>query len=97
MIFRYNLGIMSSQSSQVQLKISLSQQLNDLLQSKASRLGIPVTQFVKHMIIKEVEDEKHPTFEMSERTEKIAKKALEDYKKGKAVNASDFFEQLNES
>ena len=44
-------------TQQIQLKISLSDQLNDLLQSKAARLGIPVTQFVKHLIIKDVETE----------------------------------------
>ena len=70
-------------SQQVQLKISLSDQLNGLLQSKAARLGIPVTQFVKHLIIKEVQTEEYPTFRMSKRTEKRARKALEDYKKGK--------------
>lgn len=84
-------------TQQVQLKISLSDQLNDLLQSKAQRLGIPVTQFVKHLIIKEVETEEYPTFPMSKRTELRARKALEDYKQGKAVDATDFFKKLNES
>lgn len=63
-------------TAQVQLKISLSQQLNGLLQSKALRLGLPVTQFVKHLIVKDVEDEEYPTFQMSERTEKRLKEAL---------------------
>lgn len=83
-------------TAQVQLKVSLSQQLNDLLQSKAIRLGLPVTQFVKHLIIKEVEEE-YPTFQMSERTERNVKKATEDYKKGKSVkveNISEFFKNL---
>lgn len=84
-------------TQQVQLKISLSDQLNDLLQSKAARLGIPVTQFVKHLIIKEVETEDYPTFPMSKRTELRAKKALEDYKQGKAIIVDDigkFFDEL---
>jgi len=46
------------QTTQVQLKISLSEQLNDLLLGKAQRLGIPLTQYVKHIIVKEVEKEK---------------------------------------
>lgn len=82
-------------TQQTQLKISLSDQLNDLLQSKASRLGIPVTQFVKHLIIKEVETEGYPTFKMSERTEKRANEAMEQIEK--AVSVSDvtkFFEEL---
>ena len=37
---------------------------------------MPVTQFVKHLIIKEVEDEQYPIFQMSDRTEKRLKEAL---------------------
>lgn len=85
---------MNIQSSQVQLKISLSKQLSDLLESKAVRLGVPVTQFVKHLILKEIENEEYPTFIASERVERNTKKALEKY--DKAVDASDFFRTLNE-
>lgn len=85
---------MSIQSSQIQLKISLSEQLNDLLESKAARLGVPVTQLVKHLILKEVENEEYPTFVASEQLERNTKKALEEY--NKAVDASDFFQTLNE-
>ena len=82
------------QSAQIQLKISLSEQLNDLLRSKAARLGLPVTQFVKHLIVEEVKEEEYPSFQMSERTEKRAKKAMKDYEEGKVVDASLFFKQL---
>ena len=87
---------MNTQSAQIQLKISLSEQLNDLLESKAARLGVPVTQFVKHIILKEVEEE-YPTFAMSERTEKRARQALKEYAKGKAGIIDDidtFFKKL---
>lgn len=80
-------------SQQIQLKISLSDQLNDLLQSKAARLGIPVTQFVKHLIIKEVETEEYPVFKASERTEKRAQEAIRQI--DRAVDAKDFFKQLH--
>jgi antitoxin component of RelBE/YafQ-DinJ toxin-antitoxin module len=86
---------MNIQSSQIQLKISLSEQLNDLLESKASNLGVPVTQLVKHLILKEVENEQYPTFVASESVERNTKKALEEYEK--AVFTSDFFKTLNES
>lgn len=86
---------MNTQSPQIQLKISLSEQLNELLQSRAARFGLPITQFVKHLIIKEVENEQYPTFQASEWLEKKTEKALKEY--GKAINASDFFKQLNES
>lgn len=84
-------------TTQIQLKLSLSEQLNDLLKSKAARLGVPVTQFVKHLIVEEVKKEEYPTYQMSERTEKIVEKAMDDYKKGKAIEVTDihkFFDEL---
>lgn len=84
-------------TTQIQLKVSLSQQLSDLLRSKAFRFGVPVTQFVKHIIMKEVEDEDYPVFQMSERTEQKIKEAMEDYSTGKSVkidDISEFFKNL---
>ena len=72
---------------QVQLKISLSEQLKDLLESKAAKLGVPITQFVKHLIIKEVEDVEYPTFQMSKRSEKRLKEAMKQ--KDLAVKIDD--------
>ena len=85
---------MNTQSSQIQLKISLSEQLNDCLESKAARLGVPVTQFVKHLILREVEHEDYPIFQASEQVEKTTQDALKQI--DKAVDASDFFQTLNE-
>lgn len=82
-------------TAQVQLKVSLSQQLNDLLQSKAIRLGVPTTQFVKHLIIKEVENEEYPAFEASERTIRKAKKAMKEIDKSVIVNdVHKFFQEM---
>ncbi len=86
---------MSTSTTQIQLKVSLSEQLNSLLQSKASRLGLPVTQFVKHLIIKEVGDVDYPIFEMSERTEKKIEQALHNIDKATEVDdISDLFKTL---
>ncbi|QQG44124.1 MAG: hypothetical protein HYW86_04675 [Candidatus Roizmanbacteria bacterium] len=83
------------QTSQVQLKISLSEQLNDLLKGKAQRLGVPVTQLVKHIIIKEVENERFPTFIVSSKTEKKAEKALREIDQSEIVdNVEDYFNNL---
>lgn len=84
---------MNTPTPQVQLKISLSEQLNNLLSSRAARLGVPVTQFVKHLIVKEVAEEEYPTFEMSKRSEQNLKKAI--IQRDKAVSAKDFFKRLN--
>lgn len=86
---------MNTSSSQIQLKISLSEELNQLLQSKAARFGVPVSQFVKYLILKEVEDEQYPVFQASEKTEKRTQEAMQQL--NKAIYASDFFQKLNES
>jgi hypothetical protein len=73
---------------QVQVKISLSPKLGSLLQERAQDVGVPVTQFVKHLIVKEVEE--YPTFKASEWLEKKTKKALRE--RDKAVQVKDIHE-----
>ncbi|MBI2338613.1 hypothetical protein HYU95_05535 [Candidatus Daviesbacteria bacterium] len=86
---------MNIATSQIQLKISLSEQLSDLLQSKAARLGVPVTQFVKHLIMKEVENEAVPVFEASDWLEHKTGKALKEIKKAVEVkDVHQFFQNL---
>lgn len=80
---------------QIQLKISLSQKLDELLNHKATQLGIPKTQFVKFIIIKEIEKESTPVFTVSETTQKRAQKALREIDKAIVVdNVADFFAKL---
>jgi antitoxin component of RelBE/YafQ-DinJ toxin-antitoxin module len=52
-------------TGQIQLRLTLTEQLYEFLQAKAARLGLPVTQVVKHMIIKEAEKEEFPVFPAS--------------------------------
>lgn len=81
--------------SQIQLKVSLSEQLSDLLKSKAQRLGVPVTQLVKHIIIKEVERDQFPTFAVSSSTEEKAEKALKELNQSEFVdNVEEYFDKL---
>lgn len=84
---------MSTTTTQIQLKLSLSQELNALLKEKAKSLGLPVTQFVKHLIVKEVEP-KYPVYQASERLEKISKQAMKDI--DKAVVVTDVKKFLDE-
>lgn len=79
-------------SSPAQLKINLSEELQSLLQAKASKFGVPLTQYVKHIIMKDVEDQEYPVFKASEETEKAAEQALKEL--DKSVEAKDFFKQL---
>ncbi len=83
-------------NSPIQLKVNLTPELQDLLQSKASKFGVPLTQYVKYVLIKDVEDEDYPVYRASEETEQAAQKALEEL--DKAVDSDVFFKKLhNES
>ena len=77
----------------IQLKINLTPQLQDLLESKASKFGVPLTQYVKHVLMKDVESEDYPVFKASAETEQAAKLALDELEK--SVDAKEFFKQLH--
>ena len=84
-------------SQQVQIKLTIPQELKEFLDTKAMRLGLPVASYVRHLIIRDVEDLEYPVYKMSKRLEKIAKQAEKDYKAGKAIEIKDidkFFEEL---
>lgn len=80
-------------NSATKLKINLPEELKELLDSKASKFGVPLTQYVKHVLMKDVEDQEYPVFKASEETEKAAKKALEQL--DKAVDSDDFYMKLH--
>lgn len=77
----------------IQLKINLTKELQELLESKASKFGIPLTQYVKHVLMKDVENEEYPVFRASEETEKAAEEALEQL--DKALDSKTFFKMLH--
>lgn len=77
----------------IHLKINLTSELQELLKSKASKFGIPLTQYVKHVLIKDVENVEFPVFKASEETEKAAREALENL--DDAVDAKNFFRSLH--
>lgn len=80
-------------NSPIQLKVNLTPELQDLLQSKASKFGVPLTQYVKHVLIKDVENEDYPIYRASEETEKAAQKALDEL--DKAIDSDVFFKTLH--
>ena len=77
----------------IQLKINMTEELQYLLKSKASKFGVPLTQYVKHVLMKDVEDQEYPVFKAYSETEKEAKEALEEL--DKAVDAKSFFQKLH--
>lgn len=80
--------------NQTQIKISVSEQLNELLKNKATRLGVPVTQLIKYIIIKDIEDET-PVFNASSQLEKISEKAIKELDSSIVVDdIDDFFNKI---
>lgn len=85
-------------TQQAQIKLNLPLALKDFLESKAQRFGVPIAAYVKHLIIKDVEDMQYPEFELSERSEKALQQALKN--KDKAITISnreelgEFFKNL---
>lgn len=82
---------------QAQIKINLSKTMKDYLDSKANKFGMPLAGYLKHLILKDIEDMDYPAYQASEESEKAYKKAMDEYEAGetKKINNPDkFFEEL---
>ena len=81
-------------SQSVQIKVTLPLQLQQFLQSKASKFGMSVSSYLKHLALNDVADMDMPTFPMSKKMEKLAEEALEEYRQGKTIKISNIDQYL---
>lgn len=65
-------------TQQAQIKLNLPLALKEYLESKANRFGMPLAGYIKHLVLKDVEDMDYPVFEASDRTIRKAKEALKN-------------------
>ncbi|KKQ92518.1 MAG: hypothetical protein UU16_C0004G0026 [Candidatus Woesebacteria bacterium GW2011_GWA2_40_7] len=72
-----------SNTQATQVKITLPDELYLHLRSRAERFGLNLAAYIRNLIINDVKGVDIPVFKMSEEREKIALKALKDYKSGK--------------
>lgn len=80
--------------NQQQIKISLSPQLKNLVRNRAKQFGIPVTQFVKFLIINDLKNMTNiPIFTPSKRTQKKADSAIKNI--NESILANDKISRLN--
>ena len=82
-------------TQQTQIKLNLPLSLKEYLESKASKFGIPLSSYIRHLILKDIEDMDYPTYVASDKTIRAYKKALRE--KDKAIEVKDidkFFENL---
>ncbi len=68
------------QPVQEQIKVSVSRELKSLVKSRAQNIGVPVTQYVKNLIINDV---KTPSYQVNEDSEKRIGQSLQDLKEGR--------------
>jgi predicted DNA-binding protein len=84
-------------TTQAQIKINIPATMKEYLDSKAEKFGMPIAGYIKHLILKDIEDMDYPIFQASEETEKAYNKAIEEHSNGKTVkvkNIDTFFEDL---
>ena len=71
---------------QSQIKVNLPLALKEYLESKAQKFGMPLASYVKHLILKDVENMEYPVFEMSKKSEKSLSDALRNKNKAAVIN-----------
>lgn len=71
-------------TQQAQIKITLPLALKGFLESKAQKFGLPIASYVRHLIVRDVEDMEYPVFEASDSTIKAYKKSMKE--KDKAIS-----------
>lgn len=84
-------------TSQTQIKVNIPVSMHDYLASKASKFGMPVAGYIKHLILKDIEDMDYPIYRASEETEKAYKKAIKENESGETIKVKDidtFFEKF---
>ncbi len=82
-------------TQQEQVKLNLPIALKGYLESKAGRFGMTLAGYLKHLILKDVEDMEYPIYQVSERTTKKAVRALKTKKKSIVVkDINRFFKNL---
>lgn len=84
-------------TEQTQVKLNLPRALKEFAESKASKFGMPLTAYIKHLILRDVEKMEYPVFKASKRTEEAYKDALKAEKEGKLIkvnNVKKFFDEL---
>lgn len=87
------MGLMKTVTTQI--KITLPPALKKYVQNRARRFDLPLAGYLKHLILKDIEQTEFPLFTPSARTQRKIKWALENLNKFERVeNLKGFFEAL---
>lgn len=83
-------------TKQIQVKFNLPIELKKVVDKEAKKYGMTIAAFFRHILVDRIEkNEKYKTYYASEKLEKIAKEAMDNYDKSiKVENIKDFFDKL---
>jgi hypothetical protein len=87
-------NILSMVTAQTQIKINLPVSLKKHLETRAQRFGMPLAGYIRHLILKDVDQTDYPVYKASNRTEKAAQKAIKEI--NKSVGLDELFKRLDE-
>lgn len=83
-------------TEQTQVKVNIPHPLKEYLESRASKFGMPLAGYIRHLILKDVSEMDYPVYQASDYTEKAYEKAKEEEKSGKLVKVEDLEKFLND-
>jgi predicted DNA-binding protein len=83
-------------TEQSQVKVNLPQPLKEYLESRASKFGMPLSGYIKHLILKDVSEMDYPAYQASNYAEKSYEKAKDDERSGRLVKVADLEKFLND-
>lgn len=84
-------------TTQAQIKVTIPSTMKEYLESKANKFGMPIAGYIRHLILKDIENMDYPTYQASFETEKSYEKAINEHASGKIIKVKDidsFFEKL---
>lgn len=81
--------------SSTQIKITLPSQLQKHVKNRASRYGLTVSTYIKHLVLADVKSMEVPTFQMSETNEVVAENAIREHAEKKTHKITDVDEFLD--
>ena len=82
-------------TKKIKIKVNFPVALWEFLASKAAKYDLPISGYVRHLVIKDVSDMDYPTFPASDRTIRLANFAMRQ--KSKAIVVDDvgkYFKKL---
>jgi predicted DNA-binding protein len=83
------------QSQTTQIRVTLPVELQGYLQAKASKFGLTLATYIKHLIIDDVKDVKYPVMKASRDTEQSYERAMRERDRAAEItDLDDYFNKL---